>query len=95
MWERKEEIAKLHNQKNPGTNKIVNDFLKCGGPAFIGKIKESFNKIFKSESIRNQWKEAILVNIDKRRKTEKKIENKKGMSLSNNVSKVFEKIIVR
>ena len=54
MRERKQEIAKLHNQKNPGTNKIVNDFLKCGGPAFKGKIKGSFSKIFKSESIHNQ-----------------------------------------
>ena len=54
MRERKQEIAKLHDQKNPGTNKIVNDFLKCGGPAFKGKIKGSFSKIFKSESIHNQ-----------------------------------------
>ena len=39
----------------------------------------------------------MLVNIDKekKKKDKKKLENKRGISLSNSISKVFEKIIVR
>ena len=95
MQEIKQEIAKPHNHKSPGPDKIVNEFLKYGGPVLIGKIEELFNKIFKSETIPNQWGEAILVNIDKGKKDKEKLENKRGISLSNSISKVFEKIIVR
>ena len=95
MQEIKQEIAKLHNHKSPGPDKIVNEFLKYGGPVLIGKIEELFNKIFKSETIPNQCRETILVNIDKGKKDKEKLENKRGISLSNSISKVFEKIIVR
>ena len=53
MQEIKKETAKLHNHKNPGQDKIVNEFLKYSGPALIGKIEKLFNKIFKSEAIPN------------------------------------------
>ena len=95
MQEIKQEIAKLHNYKSPGPDKILNKFVKHGGPVLIEKLKELFNKISNSETISNQWREAIRVNIDKRKKDKEKLENKKGISLSNSISKVFEKIIVR
>ena len=45
MQEIKQEIAKLHNHKNPEPDKIVKEFLKYGGPVLLDKIKELFNKI--------------------------------------------------
>ena len=54
IQEIKQEIAKLHNRKSPGPDRIVNEFLKYGGPVLIGKMKELFNKTFKSETIQNQ-----------------------------------------
>ena len=56
MQELKQEIAKLHNHKSPGPDKIVNEFLKNCEPVLTEKIKELFNKIFKCETIPNQWK---------------------------------------
>ena len=35
MQERKQEIAKLHNHKSPGPDKIVNEFPKYSGPVLI------------------------------------------------------------
>ena len=95
MPEIKQEIAKLYNHKSPGPDKIVNEFLKYSGPVLTGKIEELFNKIFKSETIPNQWRKPILVNINKGKKDKEKLENKRGVSLSNSISKVLEKIIVR
>ena len=95
MQEIKQEIAKLHNHKSPGPEKIVNYFLKYGGPVLIGKIEELFNKVFKPETIPNQWRETMQVNIVKGKKDKEKLENKMGISLSNSISKVFEKIVVR
>ena len=37
---------------------------------------------------------SMLINIDKGKKDNEKLENKRGMSLCNNISKLFEKIIV-
>ena len=34
------QVAKLHNHKSPGPDKMVNEFLKYGGPVLIGKIEE-------------------------------------------------------
>ena len=48
MQEIKQKTAKLHNHKSPGPDKIVNEFLKYGGPVLIGKIEELFNNIFES-----------------------------------------------
>ena len=95
MQEIKQEIAKLHNHGSPGPDKVVNEFLKYCRSVLIGKIEELFNKIFESEAIPNQWREAILINIDKEKKDKEKLENKRGISLSNSKSKVFEKVIVR
>ena len=65
MKDIKQGIVKLHNQKSPRPNKIVNELIKYDGPVLIEKNEEFFNKIFKSKTILNQWREAILVNIDK------------------------------
>ena len=37
---------------------------------------------------------SMLINIDKGKKDNEKVENKRRMSLCNNISKLFEKIIV-
>ena len=94
MQEIKQEIAKLHNHKNRGPDKIVNEFLKYGGPVLVEKNEELFNKIFKSETIPNQWREVILVNINKGKKDREKLENKRGNSLSNSTNKVLKKLLL-
>ena len=58
-------------------------------------MKELFNKTFKSETIPNQSREDIMVNIHKRKKDKEKLENKRGISLSNSISKVFEKLLLK
>ena len=50
--------------------------------------------IFDSEDIPDEWKISMLINIDKGRKCNETLENKRGISLSNNISKLFEKINV-
>ena len=71
--------------------------VKYGGPVLIEKTKELFNKNLKSETLPNEQREAIIVNIETRKgnKDKEKLENKRGISLSNSISKVFEKIVVR
>ena len=48
MQEIKQEIAKLHIHKSPGPDKIVNEFLKYGGPVVIGKIGDHSQPMEKS-----------------------------------------------
>ena len=50
--------------------------------------------IFDSEDIPHQWKISMLINIEKGKKDNGKLENKRGISLCNIISKIFEKIII-
>ena len=71
-----------------------NEFLKYGGEVLTQTSQTFFKMIFDSEDIPHQWKISMLINIDKRKKDNEKLENKRGISLCNNISKLFEKIIV-
>ena len=71
-----------------------NEFLKYGGEVLKQTSQNFFKMIFDSEGIPHQWKISMLINIDKRKKDNEKLENKRGISLCNNISKLFEKIIV-
>ena len=46
------------------------------------------------EDIPTQWKSSTLINIDKGCKDKEKLDNKRGISLTSNIAKLFEKIII-
>ena len=50
--------------------------------------------IFDSEDIPHQWIISMLINVDKGKKDNEKLENKREISLCNNISMLFEKVIV-
>ena len=52
-----------------------------------------FNIIFKKEDIPQQWLNGILININKGNCNPELLTNKRGISLTSNVGKVFERIL--
>ena len=69
------------------------EFLKYGREVLTQTLQTSFKVIFDSEDIPHQWKISMLINIGKGKKDSEKLENKRGISLCNNINKLFGKII--
>ena len=65
-----------------------------GGEVLTQILQPFFKMIFDSEDILHQWKISMLINIDKGKKDNEKLENKRGISLCNSIIKLFEKIIL-
>ena len=68
--------------------------LKYGGEAIAILLKGYFKQILQSEDTPTQWNSSILINIDKGRQDKEKLDNKRGISLTSNIAKLLEKIII-
>ena len=87
-------LGLLRNYKSEDSDTIKNAFLKYGGEAIAILLKVYFQQILQSEDIPTQWNSSTLINIDKGRQDIEKLDNKRGISLTSNIAKLFEKIII-
>ena len=83
LYELKRTTKALKNHKHEGPDKVRIEFLKYGREVQTQTL-QTFFKIFDSEDIPHQWKISMLINIDKGKKDNEKLENKRGISLCNN-----------
>ena len=90
----KRALGLLRNNKSEDPDTIKNAFLKYGGEAIAILLKVYFQQILQSEDIPTQWNSSTLINIDKGRQDIEKLDNKRGISLTSNIAKLFEKIII-
>lgn len=73
-------IKRLKNNKATGENSIVTELLKKGGIILVSKITEVIKTVWKTETISEEWKTAIICPIFKKGNPTK-TENYKGISL--------------
>ena len=88
----KRALSLLHNNKSEDPDIIKNEFLKYGGEAIAILLKDYFQQILQSEDIPPQWNSSILINIDKGHQDKEKLDNKRGISLTSNIAKLFKKL---
>ena len=81
------------NNKSTGPDKVKNEFIKYGGRELTKALSQTFNKIFENETIPISWNKSNTINIDKGIPDKELLENKRGISLTNNICKIFEKVI--
>ena len=86
-------IKSLKNNKSTGPDKVKNEFIKYGGRELTKALSQTFNKIFENETIPISWSKSNTINIDKGKPDKELLENKRGISLTNNICKIFEKVI--
>ena len=70
------------------------DFYKYGGEAIAILLKDHFHQILQLEDISIEWNSSFLINIDKGRQDKQKLDNKRGISLTSYIAKLFEKILI-
>ena len=93
MQEVKKATQTLKNNKSTGPELIKNEFIKYGGNNLLEKLTHFFNEIFNHEQIPQSWLRSMIINIDKGKKNKELLSNKRRISLSNNICKLFERVI--
>jgi hypothetical protein len=56
----------LKNYKLPGCNQILAEQIQAGGEIFRSEIHELINSIWNKEELSDQWKESIIVPVNKK-----------------------------
>jgi hypothetical protein len=59
-------IAKLKRYKSPGSDQIPAELIQAGGEILLSEIHKLINSVWNKEELPNQWKESIVVPIQKR-----------------------------
>ena len=90
IQEVKKATKTLKNNKSTGPELRKNEFIKYGGNKLLDKLTYFFNEIFSHEQIPQSWLRSMIINIDKGKKNKELLSNKRGISLSNNICKLFE-----
>ena len=67
--------------------------MKYGGNKLLEKLTSFFNEIFNHEQIPQSWLRSVIINIDKGKNNKELSSDKRGISLSNNIYKLFERVI--
>lgn len=86
-------IKRLKNNKAPGENSIVAELLKKGGTMLVSQITEVIKTIWKTETIPEEWKTAIVCPIFKKGNPTK-TENYRGISLLDTCYKILTTLIL-
>ena len=93
VYEVKKAIKNLKNGKAAGPDGIPNEFLKAGGRPMRLELMELFNKILKSKVTPESWREGKVILIYKGKGDRTDMNNYRGITLNNNISKLFSKML--
>ena len=91
--ELKSTIKQLKRKKVGDTQMFKNDMLQWGGRDLIESIKKVFNKIMEEQEIPESWNSMIIKTIYKKKGDRAEMKNRRGLFLTNIISKLFEKVL--
>ena len=84
----------LLNGKAPGADAIPGEIFKKGGPKLITKLTELFNIMLHQESIPQEFKDACLVHLYKRKGNRRCCDNHRGISLFAIADKILARVVL-
>ena len=87
-------IKKLPANKSPGPDQIKYEFLKKGGAPMERSLYDMSSNIFEQEKTPYQWQHSTTTCIPKGKKDPEYLVNKRALTLSSNMAKYFERLIV-
>ena len=93
MQEVKKATKTLKNSNSIWPELIKNEFIKYGDNKRLEKLAHFFSKVFNHEQIPQSWLSSMIINIDKGKKNKELLSSKRGISLSNNIFQLFERVI--
>jgi len=93
-----EEVAKAISQmstgKAPGPDAIPAEVFKSGGPSLLSKLTELFQSCWESETLPQEFKDATIVHIYKRKGNKRSCDNHRGISLLSIAGKILARVLL-
>ena len=87
-------INQLHSGKSPGPDQIPPEILKNGGATLTTRLHELIVDCWTQEKVPQDWKDATIVTIYKRKGSHQDCNNYRGISLLSIVGKVMSRVVV-
>ena len=90
----KDAIHNLENNKAPGFDGIPGEVIKYGGNTLHSRLHEMISAMWREERVPQQWKDAKIISIFKKKGDQAICGNSRGISLLSIVGKVFTKVLL-
>ncbi|BHF58922.1 hypothetical protein SprV_0100187700 [Sparganum proliferum] len=87
-------VQQLSSPKAPGKDAIPAEIYKHGGPKFMDHLTALFQEMWRQGEVPQDFKDAIIVHLYKRKGNRQLCDNHRGLSLLNIVWKVFARILL-
>ena len=87
-------IDNLKNNKSPGADGIPAELLKYGGNSLFTRLHELIQGLWRNEDVPQQWKDARIISIYKKKGDRATCGNSRGISLLAVAGKVLARIIL-
>lgn len=90
----KKAICCLKNNKSPGVDGIPGEVLKHGGDALHSRLHEIISAMWEVERVPQQWKDAKIISIYKKKGDRAVCGNSRGISLLSIAGKILAKVLL-
>ena len=87
-------IHKISSEKAPGSDSIPIEIYKYGGKNFIEKLHIILKRSWKSETVPQNFRDATIIHLYKRKGNRQSCNNHRGISLLSIAGKIFARILL-
>ena len=94
MEEVSKAIKQMSSRKAPGSDAIPAEVYKAGGPIMLQKLTQFFQSIWKEGQVPQQFKDASIVHIYKRKGNRQSCDNHRGISLLSIAGKILARVLL-
>ena len=84
--------TQLHSNRGVGPDNIPNEFIQ-NSETLQNSCHDLFKSIFQTEDVPKQWGEGKMLNFKKGKGDPEFLSNKRGITLTSNVGKLFERVL--
>ena len=90
----KKAISQLSDGKAPGRDAIPAEIYKCGGDALIERLTELFKLIWEKQVLPQDFKDASIVHLYKKKGNRQACDNHRGISLLSIAGKILARVLL-
>ena len=85
--------TKLRNNKSPGEDEVLNEFIKASMPHMVKQYVGLFNKILDTSTYPEAWALGLIIPIYKKKGDKKDCNNYRGITLLSCLGKLFTTVL--
>ena len=86
-------ISQMSSNKSPGADSVPAEIYKHGGENLTNHLHQLFTKIWNEESVPQDFKDATVVHIYKRKGDRSSCDNHRGISLLSGAEKILSRLL--